>query len=204
MIARMPASHGPAAQAHHATQSIKPALASLGLLCSALLACGPKPVPLVESGVPALQTPADPLIEFLARREWLSFAQAVRAPALNLPAAELACLDQLQPDEFVPVMQGVVGAQFSADEQAAARAFLASPAGQQLSAAVLATLNGQAQAMAQMQQAIGAADLQAQARFTQTAVGLQIVGGLGPKARQRIAAEVSPFVRRCQGAVTVG
>jgi hypothetical protein len=164
---------------------MKPSLQSLlmGLLCSALLACSPRPVPLVESGVPALQAPADPLIEFLARREWLSFAQAVRAPALNLPAAELACLDQLQPDEFIPVMQGVVGAQFSADEQATARAFLASPAGQQLSAAVLATLNGQAQAMAQMQQAMGAADLQAQARFTQTAVGLQIVGGLGPKAR---------------------
>ena len=171
----------------------------LALSSAALLACSPKPVPLIESGVPALQTPADPLTDFLARREWLSFSLAVRAPALNLPADELACLDQLRPDAFVPVMQGVAGEQFSADEQAAARALFASSAGQQLSAAVLATLNGQPQAMAQMQQAIGKADLDAQVRFTQTAAGLQIVGGLGPRARERISTQVSPFVLRCKG-----
>ena len=175
----------------------KSALLAIG--CAALLACSPKPVPPVESGVPALQTPSDALSDFLARREWLSFSLAVRTPALNLPAAELACLDQLRPDEFVPVMQAVVKEQFSADEQAAARQFFESSAGQQLSAAVLATLNGQPQAMAQMQQAAARGDVEAQARFTQTAVGLQIVGGLGPKARERISAEVSPFVLRCKG-----
>ena len=31
----------------------------LALCCAALLACSPKPVPLIESGVPALQTPGD-------------------------------------------------------------------------------------------------------------------------------------------------
>ena len=173
--------------------------ALLALCCAALLACSPRPVPLIESGVPALQTPSDPMLDFLARREWLSFSLAVRAPALNLPAAELACLDQIKPEAFVPVMQGVLAEHFSADEQAAARSFFASSAGQQLGAAVLATLNGQPQAMGQMQQAITKADLEAQARFTQTAAGLQIVGGLGPKARARISEAVSPFVLRCKG-----
>ena len=179
----------------------QPALQStlLALCCAALLACSPKPVPLIESGVPALQTPSDPLLDFLARREWLSFSLAVRAPALNLPAAELACLDQIKPEAFVPVMQGVLAEHFSADEQAAARSFFASSAGQQLSAAVLATLNGQPQAMGQMQQAIAKADLEAQARFTQTAAGLQLVGGLGPKARARISEAVSPIVLHCKG-----
>ena len=175
---------------------LAPWLAALAL--AALSACQPpsRGAPMA-TGLPALQGKAEAATAFVAQREWLSFSQALHAPSLTLPAAALACLEQLAPDDFVPLAHAVLHTQFKAAERDQANAFFDSPAGQQLAAAVLATLNGQPQAMAQMGKGLSAADAQAQARFTQTPIGLLLVGGLDPKSRAQLDAAVQQRTRSC-------
>lgn len=171
----------------------------LGVMLAALLAAcqPPNGAPPMATGLPPLHAKTESAAAFVAQREWLSFSQALHAPSLNPPANVLGCLEKLQPDDFVPMAQAVLLTQFTAAERSQANAFFDSTAGQHLTAAVLATLNGQPHAMARMGEGLSPADVQAQAQFTQTPIGLLLVGGLDPKSRAQLDAAVQLRTRAC-------
>lgn len=204
-LAQPSASAALASASHCPSADPKPRVAKrtqqLGLnLALALLlsACSqaPEPPRLNPAIAQVHSQSVDAMTRLVAQREWLNLQQASRQSALSAPVQ--SCVARFLPDDLATPIAPVLHSRFAEADRAAANAFLSSPAGQHLSTALLNTLHGDTQAMDAMQAALPAELLHAQVQFTQTKLGLLLIGGLDPRTRADMQAALQPLLQSCQ------